>query len=378
LLPCTLPSALAIHLAAQRGWVDRERAACLFWPDRPPDEALHNLRVNLHRLRALLRTWGRDAALQAERRRISLALPTDLQRLQQAIETADAPALLTHRPWHLLEGFRIPGCEAFHEWADGERQRLTRAWALAVERALAAALRDGGDESLTPLFCAWHEQGFSTPRSVAQLRAQARGEAAAALWQRWQAGAAPHTILAAAVALCGRAAEQQVLRGEHSAAVLIGGEPGIGKTALVTATFPGAPLLRGREGLEAVPFAPLSELLRRERAWLAEAGAYRLDLARLLPELAPDEPLPPLDAHTAKLRLLEGVTRVVERNTRLLLVDDLQWCDPATLEWLVFIAHRGALRWVATAARMSYQRRPSRHCRRCARRVCWPKHRSAV
>jgi DNA-binding SARP family transcriptional activator len=65
LLPCTLPSALAIHLAAQPGWVDRERVACLFWPERPPTEALHNLRVNLHRVAASWLPGARRSACAA-------------------------------------------------------------------------------------------------------------------------------------------------------------------------------------------------------------------------------------------------------------------------------------------------------------------------
>ncbi|NRF69610.1 AAA family ATPase [Aquincola sp. S2] len=363
LLPCTLPSALAIHLAAQRGWVERERAACLFWPDRPPAEALHNLRVNLHRLRTQLRGWGLEAdPLRSERQRIGLTLPTDLQQLETTLDAPDEHTLLAQRPWALLDGFRIAGFEDYQQWVDGERQRLTRAWSQAVERALGAALAAGGSEAAARLFDAWQAQELASADALERLRPHAQVEAAAALWRHWRASVAgadlplthtaatqPLTYAPAAQPLAGRGAEQSSLRALRAAATVVGGEPGIGKTALVTATFPGAPLLRGREGLEAVPFGPLAELLRRERGWLAAAGAYRLDIARLLPEIAPDEPLPPLDAHTAKLRLLEGLARLIEQHAPLLLVDDLQWCDVATLEWLVFVAHRGRLRWVATA-----------------------------
>ena len=153
-----------------------------------------------------------------------------------------------------------------------------------------------------------------------------------------------------------------MLRASHAMAVVVLGEPGVGKTSLLAACWPEAALLHAREGLAGAPFAPVLEWLRqhgsRWRAGLVESGAgmhalapYRLDLARLLPELAPDEPLPPLDAHTAKARLLEALCRVFERQGPLLLVDDLQWCDQATIEWLVFSAHRGRQRWRATARR---------------------------
>jgi hypothetical protein len=363
LLPCTLPSALAIHLAAQPGWVDRERVACLFWPERPPTEALHNLRVNLHRLRGQLADWGQAECLRSERQRLTLGVPTDLARLHEALLTADARALAEMAPWRLLEGFRIPGFEAFQSWVDDERRRLTRQWALAAERALGAALAAGAWDAANALFEPWRAQDAATPESLVRLRPAAAGETGAALWRQWQAqlgvdgdkahAAQPRLAIVAGAAapplpLGGRAAEQVALRALRGPATLVTGEPGIGKTVLVASTHPGRPLLRGREGLESVPFGPLAELLRREPGWLADPGAYRLDLARLLPEIAPDEPLPPLDAHTAKLRLLEGLARVVETRTDLLLVDDLQWCDGALLEWLVFVAHRGRLRWVAT------------------------------
>ena len=377
LLPCTLPSALAIHLASQRGWVDRERVACLFWPERPPAEALHNLRVNLHRVRGQLGGWGQGGCLRSERQRLALIVPTDLQALDEAFAAADARALARLAPWRLLEGFRIPGFDGFQQWVDDERRRLTRQWALAVERALGAALAAGAWDDANALFEPWRAQDAATPEALARLRRQAGDDTAAALWRQWHAqlpapadaglarpppdGPGPggrslkgvRAALAPApvpgpLPLGGRGAEQAALRALRGPATLVSGEPGIGKTTLVTSTHPGRPLLRGREGLEAVPFGPLAELLRRQPAWAAAAGAYRLDLARLLPEIAPDEPLPPLDAQTAKLRLLEGLARVVEARTDLLLVDDLQWCDAALLEWLVFAAHRGRLRWVAT------------------------------
>ena len=93
----------------------------------------------------------------------------------------------------------------------------------------------------------------------------------------------------------------------------------------------------------------MAELFSGHAHWLQELGAYRLDVARLLPDIAPDEPLPPLDALTARVRLFEGLARAVEQQVGVLAVDDLQWADPATLDWLVMLAHRGRLRWVATA-----------------------------
>jgi tetratricopeptide (TPR) repeat protein len=139
------------------------------------------------------------------------------------------------------------------------------------------------------------------------------------------------------------------LRGSAAAVVVVGGEPGVGKTRLVSEAFAGSPWLHCHQGLQSLSFGPVATLFAEHRAWWRDFGAYRLDAARLLPDIAPDEPLPPLDAMTARVRLFEGLAQCVERNAPRLLVDDLQWADPATVDWLVLLAHRGQLRWVATA-----------------------------
>ncbi|MFN9944255.1 MAG: hypothetical protein ACK56I_32775, partial [bacterium] len=107
----------------------------------------------------------------------------------------------------------------------------------------------------------------------------------------------------------------------------------------------------------ALPYQPLLEALRSRAETLERLlrtqghplRCYRLDLARVMPELAPDEPLPPLDVATAKARLVEALTRAFEALSPVVLVDDLQWCDSATVEWLVTLAHGSRLRWRATA-----------------------------
>src|SRR6266699_660210 len=139
-------------------------------------------------------------------------------------------------------------------------------------------------------------------------------------------------------------------------AVLVVGEAGIGKTRLVReweawARAQGADVLVGQafEMGGRLPYQPLVEALRgrlgAENApedllsdlWLAE-------LARLLPELRvryPDLPAPAEDELTAKGRLFEAVARLVDapcqRAPLLLLVDDLQWADGASLDLLRYL-----------------------------------------
>lgn len=290
LLPATVPACLLIHLAVEGSWIDRERLAELFWPGEPAGEALRKLRVNLHRVRGLLDAWGRSDALLAERHRVCLSLPCDVHTLR------DGGVLTALQPQQWLQGFRIPGFAGFWDWADARGAQ----W-----------IRDPAPD-------------FTAPVTV----------------------------------LPGRDAEQAALRASGVPALVVVGEPGAGKSALLRAVHPQAWCLQGREGQGGVPFGPLLECLRdHDSSWretLATPGplaAYRLDLARLLPELLSDEPLPPLDAHTAKVRLLEALARVFERSGPVLLVDDLQWLDAATLEWLGFVAHRARQRWRATARR---------------------------
>ena len=57
-LPDALPGYLLAYLAARGHWVLREELAALLWPQATPAEAQRNVRVNLNRLRSLLRTWG--------------------------------------------------------------------------------------------------------------------------------------------------------------------------------------------------------------------------------------------------------------------------------------------------------------------------------
>ena len=134
----------------------------------------------------------------------------------------------------------------------------------------------------------------------------------------------------------------QAARAGGSAALVLRGQPGIGKTALLLAAIEraeGMTVLRTR-GLEAeaeLPFAGLADLCEpilelRGRLPAAQAAA----LAGAL-ELEPAAPQARLAIGAALLGLL---SLAAEERPVLCVVDDLQWLDEPTLETLRFAARR--------------------------------------
>jgi DNA-binding SARP family transcriptional activator len=128
--------------------------------------------------------------------------------------------------------------------------------------------------------------------------------------------------------------------------VMVAGEAGSGKTRLLTelakeAHAAGATVLAGRCPEDGgVAFAPFTEALRpyvvASRTALPEWVVA--ELARLLPEVSADTGAPEGAAHDARHRLFEAVAATIgqaaQRTPLLLIVEDLHWADPATLQML--------------------------------------------
>jgi len=143
-------------------------------------------------------------------------------------------------------------------------------------------------------------------------------------------------------------------------AVTIEGEPGIGKTRLAKeflawASAQGADVWHGRAyemgGL--LPYQPVVELLRQRLGRLTDlsevlSDTWLAELSRLLPELNdrnPDLPAPlKLDEAEARTRLFEAVARfgqaLADQAPVVILLDDLQWADVASLDVLHYLAGR--------------------------------------
>jgi DNA-binding CsgD family transcriptional regulator len=163
----------------------------------------------------------------------------------------------------------------------------------------------------------------------------------------------------------GREVELAVLVADLDAAVagrggvvLLGGEPGIGKTRLAEelaaqATVRSALVLWGRcwEGEGAPAFWPWIQVVRayvtggEPAALRQDMGAGAADIAQLVPsvhERLPDLPTPPpTEPDAARFRLFDSLSGFLRaaaaRRPLLLVLDDLHWADAPSLALLRFV-----------------------------------------
>jgi len=227
-----------------------------------------------------------------------------------------------------------------------------------LSQSTAELVRDRLSWELALVDLGRHElRGLSRPERVFELRAAAGSSPA-------ESSIAAEPIVlelprslqpTARFAFVGRDAELarlrecwEQVRGSARSAIVIGGEPGIGKTRLASEFAAavheqGALVLYGRcdEGL-AVPYQPFVEALRRYTSAVgldglrAGLGHLAPELGRLLPELAGGlgEPVR-ADPESERFALFEAVAALIEVMTReqraLLVLDDLHWAARPTL-----------------------------------------------
>ncbi|MGW0433857.1 helix-turn-helix transcriptional regulator [Micromonospora sp. NPDC003197] len=186
--------------------------------------------------------------------------------------------------------------------------------------------------------------------------------------QGWRGILDAVTYRATSTVLVGRQAELTALRdtfhrvrGGEPAAVLVGGEAGVGKSRLIEEfgrlvvadggrLLIGQCLALGEQGLPFAPFAAaLRTVLRRDGAEVF--GGYEQEFARLLPELArtPGRSLAGpggstglptgLDPHQGYLFELVGelFTRLAAAAPLVLVVEDLHWADRSTHDLISFL-----------------------------------------
>jgi DNA-binding NarL/FixJ family response regulator len=128
----------------------------------------------------------------------------------------------------------------------------------------------------------------------------------------------------------------------HGSLVLLGGDAGVGKTRLAeeVATTADATFLRGAASPAGPPYCPVVAALRRHLRHapdaLEDCGPLRGHLALLLPELG--DAVAESDRATLFESIRCGLATIAGRHPAIVLLDDLQWSDDATLELLAALA----------------------------------------
>jgi AAA ATPase-like protein/transcriptional activator len=242
---------------------------------------------------------------------------------------------------HWLE--HDPLDEAAHRW-------LMRLLALAGDRVAALQAYRRCSDALHRELNA--EPSEETLRSYERIRDAEPGSLGPSV-ERPQTPASPPLV--------GRQTEWAILRDAWARTVsgatcfaVVTGDAGIGKSRLAEELLTWAE----RQGVTTaktrsyaaeggLSLAPVSGWLRNPALapHVARLGdAWRVEVARLLPELLADRPHllrpAPMTEFGDRLRLFEGLARAVLAAPQplLLVIDDLQWCDRETIEWLHFLA----------------------------------------
>ncbi len=378
----------------------RQHLAFLFWPDTSEAQARTNLRQLLHQLRqalpnadAFLYTdastvyWRSDAQFQLD----VAAFEYALAQAEAATYAASQRAAL-ERATQLYGANLLPSC--YDDWIIPDREQLhlrhqharaqliqileaQRDYSAAIQHAQRlirddpineAAYRDlmrllALNNDRAGALRIYHTCVTALQRELGVEPSQLTREAYESLLHLESPGPpAPQRQIQreAGSPLIGRQREwDQLNRAWRQASAgapgiaLITGEAGIGKSRLAEELLAwasqqgvGVAKTRSYAAEGQLSLAPATDWLRSDvlRPYLARLDTvWRTEVSRILPELPATQPeLPPYEPMTEfgqRQRFFEALARAVLAAPQplLLLIDDLQWCDQETLEWLHFL-----------------------------------------
>ena len=375
---------------------NRAHLAFVFWPDTSEKQARTNLRNLLYQLRHTLPNvdaflevnthtvqWRPDAAYGLDVDDFFDAIRQGEIAIQQSDGNLAQEALM--KAIDIYHGYLLPSC--YDDWIMPFREKLYQAYLtglgrlvtiLEEQREYASAIHfaqqllqndplqeetyrqlirlNALNDNRVGALRAYHVCETVLQRELNVKPSQATREAyERLLGEEGKPSLIPSTTAISPVV--GREGEWaqmlqawwSVMKGQGPQLLLLCGEAGIGKTRLLDemvqwATRQGLVNLRtncyAAEGQLA--YTPVITWLRSqpltaiEDVWLAE-------IARLLPEVLiqrQDLPKPgPLTEEWQRERLFEALARSIVGSCQplLLTIDDLQWCDRDTLEWLHFL-----------------------------------------
>lgn len=365
-------------------WVRRDELIGLFWPEGSDAAGRRNLRRLLFRARERLGRGG-DAnvpEIEGDGDALRWVLPTDVHAWREALGRADFEDAYRYWRGPLCDRIDPRGDVGFGAWLAVERERLAAAWKDAllpyaahiaqvrpgeaaallarlvaidpldeevVQGQLGILMRAGRAAETERVYRAFAEHLDSelglepSPATTAIVAGVTERSAAPAV----RDGALRHRLRSQSLSfpLTGRdellaelGARLEMARRGSGGVVAIEGEAGAGKTRLAdeflaVAEADGVKVLRGRS-FERELGAPL-EPVRAALAGLAAAVGSEPDVpASAWP---PDRPAL-ADVHQALTGHVVQAARA--GGAAILFVDDVQWADAATLEFLAYAAKR--------------------------------------
>ena len=368
--------------------------ADLLWPDLDPERAGGALRRTLSTLRTALG----EERLRSDRNSIALVLDDawfdlNLSRAVTAAQDADIASLTGACEMHrgdLMAGFGLRDSVNFDDWlrdaqdavrrerallldrltdALAEARRVDEAVARARERLSLDHLHEPTHRRLIELYAAAGRRGdaLSQYRECVRVLDRELGVGPLAqtteLYNAISAGTVPvahlppEPAVSGELPMIGRERELGQFLAAQAAAIdggrllVIEGESGVGKTRLAQEAIArlgpaGVAVVSARPhaGEQTLAYGVLAALLRAavEQSPKPASDDVRADLARLLPDLG-TPPTTSLDEPGARLRFLEILSATIGGSLDgggVVFVDDLQWCDQASLDALTYLARR--------------------------------------